>query len=633
MCILGVGVGRCFPLFLVRLISLLVICRCLDVRSEPVDPSASSQCLKEIVPHAGYRVSFQELQDFYLVVQINCAGFARARQFSLVIGGKTTSVSECESDLLEVPVRIYRGNLAWKYVVDREDGTVEEREFQFSALPLHEPSISLSFPSPGFSFRKGVPFFFISQLSEQEEAHEFGYPRFFLEISLTSVSDAERFFRFTWGSEKQLSLDNYVQPSQSMVVMEDVDFPVGNYTLNIRLLDGYKQFSGAETSTTVEINQQLDYVPFESDFSVAECQEEGNMDERCGNGGAVEGCGHDMLRDASWLPTIDPLHSIHRCANTLAFTERVEELYKAIDNVVKPVDAARCNSAVRFRGDIASAFGTNVRALLLAIARSMAQQEHLVFEGHWEYLTYRSCPSGHISCYFENVFSCNTSSGRLYERPKSADEVDDPPMDEYRIGVSRVFNLRQNPAMFRAESTFWFLSHAADYILQPNLRMKNLVRQAKAAVNFRSPVIGVHIRQGDSCHAGTGRKCFKTGDYVQAVRNMSDLYGVRTVFVASDNADIIIELRQLHPEVDWLTLPQRRHAGELKGTLPQVINPILRTRMGLIDRRLVAEASLVDLLLLRDCDYFIGQFSSAFSLLVRNITVASPPFRLLLSSF
>ena len=328
MCMLGAG--RCIPFSLVRLISLLMICRCLDVRSEPVDPSASSQCLKEIVPHAGYRVSFQELQDFYLVVQINCAGFARARQFSLVIGGKTTSVSECESDLLEVPVRIYRGNLAWKYVVDREDGTVEKTEFQFSALPLHEPSISFSFPSPGFSFRKGVPFFFISQLSEQEEAHEFGYPRFFLEISLTSVSDDERFFRFTWGSEKQLSLDNYVQPSQSMVVMEDVDFPVGNYTLNIRLLDGYKQFSGAETSMTVEINQQLDYVPYESDFRVADCQEEGNIDERCRNGSVVEGCGHNMLRDASWLPTIDPLHSTHRCANTLAFTERVEELYKVI---------------------------------------------------------------------------------------------------------------------------------------------------------------------------------------------------------------------------------------------------------------------------------------------------------------
>eukprot|EP00960_Hanusia_phi_P040409 754435-Hanusia_phi.AAC.2 len=138
----------------------------------------------------------------------------------------------------------------------------------------------------------------------------------------------------------------------------------------------------------------------------------------------------------------------------------------------------------------------------------------------------RSCPEGHISCYFENVFSCNVSSGKLYERPKSAEEVDDPPIDEYNIGLSRVFNLRRNPTNFQDESTFWFLSHgfspwsaygrlialaAADYILQPNLRMRNLVKQAKAAVNFRSPVIGVHIRQGDSCHAGTGRKCFKTG--------------------------------------------------------------------------------------------------------------------------
>ena len=64
----------------------------------------------------------------------------------------------------------------------------------------------------------------------------------------------------------------------------------------------------------------------------------------------------------------------------------------------------------------------------------------------------------------------------------------------------------------------------------------------------------------------------------------------------------------------------------LQGTLPAVINPILKHRMGLLDRRVVVEAGLVDLFLLRDCDYFIGQFSSAFSLMALELSAAQKGF-------
>eukprot|EP00960_Hanusia_phi_P040408 754435-Hanusia_phi.AAC.1 len=379
---------------------------------ETAGTSAPVQCLKEIVPHADYQVLFSELHDFFLTVQINCAGFARASLFSLSIAEQSASFTQLESDLLEVPVRVYRGNLLWKYVVHREDGSVEEREFVFRALPLYEPSIAFKFPPDNFSWRRGVPFFFILQLSEPGEALEYGYPRFFFDISLTSTTDPDTVFGFTWGSNKQLSLLNHVQPSESMVVMEDFDFPPSNYTLKVRLLDGYKEYSGVETSMIVEINQTLAFLPYESDFSVAECKDVGGRIENCSIDRVGEQCEHDIRKHFFYLPKIDPLRSIHRCSSTSAFTSRVEELYKvrrwnegseaslgrpvphspavqAIDDVVRPTDRDKCKFATRFRGDIASAFGTNIRALLLAISRSMKKKEQLVFEGNWEYLTYR----------------------------------------------------------------------------------------------------------------------------------------------------------------------------------------------------------------------------------------------------
>ena len=81
---------------------------------------------------------------------------------------------------------------------------------------------------------------------------------------------------------------------------------------------------------------------------------------------------------------------------------------------------------------------------------------------------------------------------------------------------------------------------------------------------------------------------------------------VRTVFVATDGADVVSALRRLDGSLTWLHLDYSPHVHNLQGTLPAVIHPILKH---ILIRRVVVEAGLVDLCLPRDCDYFIGQFS------------------------
>jgi hypothetical protein len=76
----------------------------------------------------------------------------------------------------------------------------------------------------------------------------------------------------------------------------------------------------------------------------------------------------------------------------------------------------------------------------------------------------------------------------------------------------------------------------------------------------------------------------------------------------------------------WLQLTGSTHAQQLAGSWPPVMNPILKHRMGLLDRRIVAEAGLVDLMLLRESDYLIGQFSSAMSLMALELSAAEKGF-------
>ena len=86
-----------------------------------------------------------------------------------------------------------------------------------------------------------------------------------------------------------------------------------------------------------------------------------------------------------------------------------------------------------------------------------------------------------------------------------------------------------------------------------------------------------------------------------------DLEQVTQVVVATDSPDMIQHLQAHAPEMSWLHVPADRAQGSGSTLSGHVWPQMLRTRMGLLDRRAVAELSIIDLLLLADADYFIGQ--------------------------
>jgi hypothetical protein len=107
------------------------------------------------------------------------------------------------------------------------------------------------------------------------------------------------------------------------------------------------------------------------------------------------------------------------------------------------------------------------------------------------------------------------------------------------------------PARFAHRGLFWWTAQALGRLtaLTPAAaaRLESL-RELWGWPRMR-PVLGIHIRQGDTCHRGVGnvikaRRCDPPSFYLEAALPLIGRYGVRAVFVASDSDDAIAFVRE-----------------------------------------------------------------------------------------
>jgi hypothetical protein len=97
---------------------------------------------------------------------------------------------------------------------------------------------------------------------------------------------------------------------------------------------------------------------------------------------------------------------------------------------------------------------------------------------------------------------------------------------------------------------------------------------------------------------------------------MAELYNVSRVYVASDSSQVMDQLHEmgdvLHMQV--LHMPLDRSIFDSQWWIDH------RAAYGLVDRKQVAESAVLDMLMLAECDYFIGTFSSHFSMSALEIS-------------
>mmetsp|Transcript_17605 Transcript_17605/g.40423 ORF Transcript_17605/g.40423 Transcript_17605/m.40423 type:complete len:230 (-) Transcript_17605:290-979(-) len=180
------------------------------------------------------------------------------------------------------------------------------------------------------------------------------------------------------------------------------------------------------------------------------------------------------------------------------------------------------------------------------------------------------------------------------------------------------------PRDWRHRGHFWYTAQLLSFMLQrPNKRFEAILQDAKDAAGWgamRRPLLSLHVRRGDSCtpeqEESKKRRCEPLSAYMEkAVLPIAKKYGVRSIYLATDDEATAQEARAEWPEFVWLVAE-----GMDRGAVKSVAKWEANLRRGVMDNHLEAQNALIDLLLLAEGDAFVGKFTSnldriAFALL------------------
>jgi len=115
--------------------------------------------------------------------------------------------------------------------------------------------------------------------------------------------------------------------------------------------------------------------------------------------------------------------------------------------------------------------------------------------------------------------------------------------------------LAATPAAAHAHrGLFWWTSQAAAFLARPDGATLGRLWAAQDRLDWaaRRPVLGVHVRRGDTCLDGgrgeirkhKGRTCDGLAPYAARARAMIDAHGFRSVFLATDDPQIVAEAQR-----------------------------------------------------------------------------------------
>uniref|UniRef100_A0A7S0RP45 Alpha-(1,6)-fucosyltransferase N- and catalytic domain-containing protein n=1 Tax=Pyramimonas obovata TaxID=1411642 RepID=A0A7S0RP45_9CHLO len=147
------------------------------------------------------------------------------------------------------------------------------------------------------------------------------------------------------------------------------------------------------------------------------------------------------------------------------------------------------------------------------------------------------------------------------------------------------------------------------FIWRPNTMLQRKVEEAKASVSWERPIISMHVRHGDACYDHRAqRKCHEFEDYLVAARKIKERYGVRNVFLATDNVAVIAKARA-NEEFNFLvreTESAKFYSG--KGAKEFVER---RLAKGEGDPGMIGWDAAIDIEMMGHGDFFVGTMSSS----------------------
>ncbi|KAL0878702.1 hypothetical protein ABMA27_003757 [Loxostege sticticalis] len=172
---------------------------------------------------------------------------------------------------------------------------------------------------------------------------------------------------------------------------------------------------------------------------------------------------------------------------------------------------------------------------------------------------------------------------------------------------------------FNGDPASWWIGQMLKYILKPRASLQKAINETVAKMNFKTPIVGVHIRRTDK--VGTEAAFHHIHEYMTHVKDYYDQLeltrkvDVRRVYLATDDANVLEDARKKFPEYEFLGDPSiAKTAATHRRYTPLSLTGLL-----------------VDLHMLSMCDYIVCTFSSqvgrvAYEMMQTNRVDASNAF-------
>ncbi|XP_072942297.1 alpha-(1,6)-fucosyltransferase [Epargyreus clarus] len=172
---------------------------------------------------------------------------------------------------------------------------------------------------------------------------------------------------------------------------------------------------------------------------------------------------------------------------------------------------------------------------------------------------------------------------------------------------------------FNGDPASWWIGQMLKYVLRPRAAMQKAINDTIAKMNFKTPIVGVHIRRTDK--VGTEAAFHHIDEYMAHVHDyFAQLQRTRTVskrrvYLATDDANVLQDARDKYPDYEFLGDPSiAKTAATHRRYTPLSLTGLL-----------------VDLHMLSMCDYLVCTFSSqvgrvAYEMMQTNRVDASDSF-------
>ena len=163
------------------------------------------------------------------------------------------------------------------------------------------------------------------------------------------------------------------------------------------------------------------------------------------------------------------------------------------------------------------------------------------------------------------------------------------------------------------------VGYTLNFIMRPIESIKEAVAKSQKDMGWSledtRPVLGVHVRAGDSCTGDSDidvkkRSCLTLEDYMPYINNITSKYDIKRIFLATDGGKAITSSTKKYPQFEWYYSDGR---GDTFAVEKQV-------REKTADAITEAHSAIVDIELLSMTDALVLKLTSNFDRAVLELT-------------